>query len=770
MRTLTGTQGPVSPAAADDLVTQTLAALSTEPAEVIELPERPGVTSDWPDWVHPDVREALLVRGITTLWEHQARAAEAAWQGRHTVIATGTGSGKSLAYWLPALTAALGPDRATTIYCTPTKALAQDQRARIDDLGLPTIAPACYDGDTDHSVRASLRRTSRFILTNPDMLHRGILPRHAQWRAFFSRLRFVVLDEGHMYRGIFGAHVAAVVTRLRRLARAAGSDPVFVVCSATYGDAAASAGRLLGVPGAAIEPVIEDTSTRGRRTVILHDPSRVAADVDPVSAFTETASALAMWTDSGIRSVGFMRSRTGVEALAATVQRRLGEGHETVTAYRGGLLPEERRDIERRLRSGALRAVAATNALELGVDIAGLDAVAMCGWPGTRLSFLQQLGRAGRAGDHAVALLSAQEDPLDRFYVRHPDRLFGRSLEACVLDRDNPYVLLGHVASAIAESPGTTSELTQAFGESAPTVLTALERQGLIRARGDRWFWVADTPAADLADLRGVSAPISIVESTTGRVVGTLDGSAAPAHLHPGAVYTHLGTTYLVSSLDLDAAVALVTPSRPGYTTTAQSTSQLRIMSGREQRHLGAATLHLGEVEVISQVTGFLRRDAATGRVLGSEPLDLPPRHLRTVAVWWCMSGQDVSRHLTDSDLGGAAHAAEHAAIGVLPTLATCDRWDIGGLSTQLHPDTGELTVFVYDGHPGGAGFARRGYQAAEQWLGDTLRVVASCECESGCPGCVQSPKCGNGNEPLDKQGAIHLLRAMISGEADAPT
>ena len=745
-----------------DLVTDTLAALSTEPVAVVALPERPGVTGEWPRWVDPALRAALTDQGVSGLWEHQVRAAEAAWRGRHTVIATGTASGKSLAYWLPALTAAMGGTRATTIYCTPTKALAQDQRARIDSLGLPGVNPACYDGDTDHSVRASLRRSSRFVLTNPDMLHRGILPRHAPWRAFLARLRFVVLDEGHMYRGIFGANVAAVMTRLRRLARAAGSDPVFVVCSATYGDPAESAARLLGVPPCDIEAVSEDTSTRGPRTVILHDPSQAPDGSDPVSAFAETAAALTAWTDAGVRSVGFMRSRAGVESLAATVQARVTDSRDAVTAYRGGLLPEERRDIERRLREGELRSVAATNALELGVDIAGLDAVAMCGWPGTRLSFLQQLGRAGRAGGHAVALLAAQADPLDRFYVRNPDRIFGNSLEACVLDRDNPFVLLGHIACALSEGPLTTVEVRAAFGRSADAVLAALERQGLIRDRGGRWFWVSDTRADELVDLRGASAPVSIVDAGTGRVIGTVDGSSAPAHLHPGAVYTHLGATYLVDSLDLEAAVALARPADPGYTTTAHSTSRLRILGDDEQRPLGAATLHVGRVEVTGQVTGFLRRDARSGRVLGSEPLAMPPRHLRTTAVWWRMTADAVRRELPGTDLAGAAHAAEHAAIGVLPALATCDRWDIGGLSTECHADTGELTVFIYDGHPGGAGFARRGYDSAEQWLRDTCHVVETCGCAGGCPGCVQSPKCGNGNEPLDKSGAVRMLRSMI--------
>lgn len=766
---------PTAARTPEALVDVTLAALSIPPMSTVTVPQRPGVTAAWPRWVDPRVQDALVSRGVTDLWRHQVEAADALWAGRDVVLSTGTASGKSLAYWLPALTAAVS-DGGTTIYCTPTKALAADQRARLAELGLPSVHPATYDGDTDQDIRTHLRRTSRFILTNPDMLHRSVLPQHSRWRSYLSKLRFVVLDEGHMYRGIFGANVAAIVTRLRRLARMSGADPVFMVCSATLGNPQEAGGHLLGVPPETITAVTQDCAARGARTVILHDPAHEddAAPVDPgdrpsapTSAFADTAAALAAWVDAGIQSVGFVRSRAGVEAMAQTVRTLSETPAGAITAYRGGLLPEERRSIEAGLRSGDLRCVASTNALELGVDVAGLDAVGMCGWPGTRLSFLQQLGRAGRTGSHAVALLVAQQNPLDRYYAGHPERIFDTSLEATVLDPGNPYVLLGHVACAVSEQPLTTEQATSLFGPAAGTVLAVLERRGMIRLRGDTWFWVDRRHAASLADLRGAGQPLTIIESDTGRVMGTMDASSATSQLHPGAVYTHLGVTHLVESLDLEAAVAVVNRSRPGYTTVAQSVSDLRILTEQDTRPLGTATLSLGEVEVTSRVVGFLRRDAATGRVLGSEPLAMPDTSLRTVAAWWSMTDAAVTAAgLDPRRVPGAAHAAEHAAIGVLPALATCDRWDIGGLSTDCHPDTGRMTVFVYDGHPGGAGFAQRGFRTAEEWVSATASVIDTCDCRSGCPGCVQSPKCGNGNEPLDKAGATALLSALSTPSA----
>jgi DEAD/DEAH box helicase domain-containing protein len=598
--------------------------------------------------------------------------------------------------------------------------------------------------------------------------------------------------------------VAAVVARLRRLCELAGSDPAFIVSSATLGDPAGSAAQLLGVPAESVVAIADDASARGPRTVVLLDPTNAAADheatvppdraesdrpagprtaapltwdqarasgnpdteaAEAQSAFGATAKVLSSWASAGIRSVGFLRSRAGVEAMAQQVRATGQLSEQAVTAYRGGLLPEERRDIERRLRSGELRCVASTNALELGVDIAGLDAVAMCGWPGTRLSFLQQLGRAGRTGEHAVAVLAAQADPLDRFYAHHPERIFSAPVEATVLDRSNPYVLIGHVACAVAEQPLSAAEGAAVFGPAFHAVVSALETKGLVRLRGDRWFWVAREPAHTYSDLRGCGQPVTIIEAETGRVMGSVDGSSAPAQLHPGAVYTHLGVTHLIESLDLVEGVAVACPARPGYTTVAQTVSDLRVRGASTWRPSGCGVLHRGEVEVTSQVVGYLKRAAATGRVLGSHPLDLPQQKLVTRAVWWRISESELlASGVGATEIPGAAHAAEHAAIGVLPALATCDRWDIGGLSTALHPDTGEVTVFVYDGHPGGAGYARRAYDRASEWLRATRNVVASCDCTAGCPGCVQSPKCGNGNEPLHKAGAVTMLDLLLSG------
>ncbi|MFN8125012.1 MAG: DEAD/DEAH box helicase [Candidatus Nanopelagicales bacterium] len=736
------------------LLELTLAALSSDPVTVVELPPRPGITADWPAWVDPRVRDAL---GIDRPWRHQVEAAEAAWAGRHVVLSTPTASGKSVAYWLPTLTEALAGG--TTLYCTPTKALAADQQSRLAAMDLPDIAAACYDGDTDRELRPWIRRRSRYVLTNTDMLHRSMLPRHPQWRRFLARLRFVVIDEGHLYRGVFGANVAAVITRLRRLCATAGADPVFLVCSATLGNPAGSAARLVGVPYDSVIAVADDSAARAGRTVILHDPAQVDdTSGEPVSAFADTARALTAWVRADVRSVGFLRSRSGVEAMAQTVRSGVGGG-DSVTAYRGGLLPEERRDIERRLRSGDVRCVASTNALELGVDIAGLDAVAMCGWPGTRLSFLQQLGRAGRRDRPAVALLSAQADPLDRFYVHHPDRIFDAPLEAAVFDRENPFVLLGHVACAVAEQPLTTADARTMFGATAEDLLSVLAGRGLIRLRGDTWFWVASDAAHTYADLRSSGGVVTVIEADTGRVMGTMDGGSARSQLHPGAVYVHLGVTHVIESLSDDIAVAR--RDRPGYTTTAQSVSSLRVLAEREHRVLPGGTLHFGDVDVTGQVVGFLKRAVGTGRVLGSEPLAMPPTTLRTTSVWWCLPDPG---DIPADRLPGAAHAAEHAAIGVLPAIATCDRWDIGGLSTARHPDTGQLTVFVYDGHAGGAGFARRGFDAITDWLSATWQVITSCDCATGCPGCVQSPKCGNGNEPLDKDAGAALLRTLLSG------
>ncbi len=723
-----------------------------EADEVVAIPERPGITVDWPEWVDQDLLQTMRNRGVNQPWLHQREAAEIAEQGNNVVLATGTASGKSLAYWMPVITR-IRAAGATALYCTPTKALAQDQLSRISELDLSRVEASCFDGDTPRDVRPWIRRNSNFVLTNPDMLHRGILPDHARWASFLRRLSFVILDEAHHYRGIFGAHMAAITRRLNRLANLNGSEPNFIITSATLASPERSATQLIGQP---VRAVTRDTSARGATTVLL-----VNQTPEDGGAFGAVSKTLTRWTEAGARSLGFVRSRSGAESLAAAVSDCLEKSQsDQVAPYRGGLLPEERRNIEQRLRSGELRCVATTNALELGVDISGLDAIALCGWPGRRSSFLQQIGRAGREGQPAVALLAAQQDPLDQFYIRNPDRILAESVEATVLDPANPYVLLPHLAAATVENPLTDEEAENVFGPEAATALRALAANGLIRLRGNRWFWVDRGRATDLAQLRSSGGTITIIESSTARVLGTVDRSSAPAQVHVGAVYVHLGVSHIVERLDLDDGVAIVRREDPGYITVAQSTSDLRILARSETRDAGFGTIWFGDVEVSSQVVSFLRRRSDTGQVLGSEPLDLPRQQLQTRSVWWQLPDPEVLG-IDSHRLPGTAHAAEHAAIGVLPALATCDRWDIGGLSTERHPDTNELTFFIYDGHPGGAGFARRGFDEAQRWLSATADVIRNCPCDDGCPSCIQSPKCGNGNEPLDKAGAIALLQAV---------
>jgi len=737
---------------------------------VEQVPPREEQTADWPPWVPELVRDRLQLAGVTRPWTHQASAAELAWAGRSVVVATGTASGKSLAYQLPVLSAAVCTD-ATALYLSPTKALAADQLRALRALTLTQVRAATYDGDTPPPERDWVRAHANVVLTNPDMLHHALLPGHQRWSAFWKRLRFVVVDECHGYRGVFGSHVAQVLRRLQRVAARYGSDPVFVLASATVSDPATTAARLLGRD---VEAVTDDGSPRGGLQFALWEPplsELVGEHGAPVrrSATAETSTLLADLVTEGVRTVAFVRSRRGAEAVALGARRAVGEVDaglaRRVAAYRAGYLPEERRALERGLQSGALLGLASTNALELGVDVSGLDAVVIAGWPGTRASLWQQAGRAGRSGRAALAVLVARDDPLDTYVVHHPESVFGRPVEAAVLDPDNPYVLAPHLCAAAAELPLTETDVPM-FGPAAPAVLDDLVRRGLLRHRAAGWFWTKRERAHDLADLRGTGgAPVRIVEGSTGRLLGSVDAAASHATVHRGAVYLHQGEGYVVDVLNLDESVALVHRDDPDWTTSARDLTDIAIVETTRSRRSGDVAVHFGTVDVTNQVVSFQRRRIMTGEVLGEEPLDLPERQLRTRSVWWTLGQRAVDRSSVPVvDVPGAAHAAEHASIGLLPLFATCDRWDIGGVSTALHPDTGELTVFVYDGHPGGAGFAERGFARVEEWLDATRAAIAACECEHGCPSCIQSPKCGNGNEPLDKPGAVRLLDVLLAG------
>jgi len=739
------------------------------------LPRRAADHAAWPTWVDDDVIEALGRRGIDRLFTHQARAADAAWQGTHVVVATGTASGKSLAYQLPALTAARafrgerGRRGAATLYLAPTKALAHDQLESLLELRLDVRATTC-DGDSSRDERDWARAFGEYVLTNPDMMHRSILPGHQRWASFLGSLQYVVIDECHHYRGIFGAHVAHVLRRLRRVCALYGAAPTFVLASATTAEPALTASRLTGLD---VLPVDDDGSPRGEVTLGLWEPPLTSHEGEngaPVrrAASSEVADLLADLVAEDVHTLAFVRSRAGVEQVARAAADLLAEVDPSlpsrVAAYRGGYLPEERRALEAALRRGDLVGLAATSALELGIDVSGLDAVLIAGFPGTRAALWQQVGRAGRGAQDALGLLVARDDPLDTYLVHHPEALLGRPVEAQVFDPDNPHVLGPHLCAAAQEQPLTVDELDH-FGPAAADVVAWLTEAGLLRRRSRGWFWTDPRRAADLTDIRSAGgSPVSLVESGTGRVVGTVDGARSHGTAHAGAVYVHQGETWLVETLDLDEHVATISMSDPGYSTSAREVTDIAILGERDHQTWGPCRVSFGDVEVSHQVVSFLKRRRPGGEVIGEEPLDLPTRTLHTAAVWWTVPDDEIAAAgLAALDLPGAGHAAEHCAIGLLPLFATCDRWDIGGVSTARHANTGELTVFVHDGHPGGAGFAERGYRAMTAWLRATREAIACCECDDGCPSCVQSPKCGNQNNPLDKAGAVALLDVLLS-------
>ncbi|PJT51721.1 DEAD/DEAH box helicase [Streptomyces albidoflavus] len=749
------------------------------------LPPRAARHAVWPDRIRPEVIAAVQKAGIPDPWAHQAAVAEHALDGQSVIVATGTASGKSLAYLVPVLSSLLDGAEApngrgaTALYLSPTKALAADQLRAVKELSAPlgnAVRPAVYDGDTPVEEREWIRQYANLVLTNPDMLHRGILPSHPRWSSFLRALRYVVIDESHTYRGVFGSHVAQVIRRLRRLCARYGADPVFLLASATAAEPAVAAGRLTGLPVSAVD---DDASPRGELVFALWEPPLTEHHGEngaPVrrTATAETAGLLTDLAVQSVRTVAFVGSRRGAELISVITQERLAEVDRSlarrVAAYRGGYLPEERRALERALHSGDLLGLAATTALELGVDVSGLDAVLICGYPGTRASLWQQAGRAGRSGQGALAVMVARDDPLDTYLVHHPEAIFDQPVESTVLDPDNPYVLAPHLCAAAAELPLTEEDLAL-FGPATRELLPQLEAAKLLRRRAHGWHWTRRESAADLADIRGGGGrPVQIVEVGTGRLLGTVDANAAHGSVHTGAVHLHQGRTYLVRDLDLEDSVALVEQATPSYSTTARDTTAISVLETDAEIPWGDGRLCYGSVEVTNQVVSFLRRRLITGEVLGETKLDLPPRTLRTRAVWWTVTDDQLdAARINPEQLGGALHAAEHASIGMLPLFATCDRRDIGGVSIPLHPDTLLPTVFVYDGHPGGAGFAERGFHTARQWLAATREAIDACECEAGCPSCIQSPKCGNGNEPLHKRAALRLLTVLLQGAPPAP-
>ena len=733
---------------------------------VEEVPARPAEYGEWPEWVHPALRRALEERGVQRLFRHQQLCAEAAWRGEDVVVATGTSSGKSLGYQLPVLSALAADERACALYITPTKALGSDQLQATLALTkeLPGITPAPYDGDTPVDARRAIRDQSRFVFTNPDMLHASILGSHERWARLLRHLRFIVVDESHTYRGVFGANVSLVFRRLLRLARAYGSEPTLVFASATSAAPAEHAELLCGRPVRAVDV---DTAPTGERTVVLWEPGFIeGAEGEhgaPVryAATTEAASIMGWLVREGARTLTFVRSRPAAEVVAMRAQEDLSAAGRPdfarrIAAYRAGYLAEDRRALERALDEGDILGMATTNALELGIDVGGLDAVVMAGYPGTVASFRQQAGRAGRRGQGSLVVLVARDEPMDAFLVHHPEALLGRPVERSVFNPSNPYILRGHLYHAALERPLTSQDVDD-FG--AHDVVEQMCEEGLLRKRPRGWFPAPDAEVT-VSIRGGAGAEVMIVDVSDGRLLGTVDAARALTQVHEGAVYVHQGEHFVVQELNLDDYVALVEPAQPDYTTRARSTTDIRILGeAHETRQLAKGVWVASvDVEVTDRVTGYVVR-LADGSVSEHIPLDLPAQHLETRAVAYTIDPLVLdSLGISAGEVPGALHAAEHAAIGLLPLIATCDRWDIGGVSTALHQDTLLPTVFVYDGHPGGAGMSDEGFARFHTWITATYGAVESCPCEHGCPSCIQSPKCGNGNQPLDKQAALKVL------------
>ena len=868
---------PSSPSPADLLdVLERLSSGDDRLLGHVTLPGRPERIADWPQWVCPALVDAWARRGVERPWFHQREAMDALREGRDVVLATGTGSGKSLAAWTPILSDLVEAEdssrisaihrRPTALYLAPTKALAADQLASLmsllgqdatpedaqgdgDPEGCPglvderlrRVRATTVDGDTPREAKEWARAGADLILSNPDFLHYVMLPSHQRWSRFLASLRLIVIDEAHHWRGVTGSHIALVVRRLLRVAHHLGANPRVVMLSATVRDAGSVGRALTGRDAVAIT---EDGSPAGAHELVLWqgaimaDESEVdissflaALDAPPGtatlkvpivrrSAGVEAANLAAAFVEEGARLLAFVRSRAGAEAVAAQVRDRLSARGSPnagrVGAYRGGYLPEERRALEEALRTGAVRALATTSALEMGLDISGLDATITVGWPGTRASLRQQIGRAGRAGTPGTSVLIASDNPLDAYLVRHPEHILGE-VEASVIDPSNPWVLAPHVAAAAAEIPITPSDITY-FGPELRGVVGRLVADGYLKRRPAGYFWDATRPErpCDLTDLRGAAGDVQIVDAATGTVIGTIDQASADAHVFPGAIYIHQGRTFHVLALSPlttpaapaaqgwprallpdagggargtehfgggrregapassiiipparadDARVAMVEEVRTPLRTRSATHTSVDVCA-IEQTYVcedGTVTWHHGPTNVSTRVTDYDLLRLPGLEFIRNIELFLPTHTLPTKSTWFTLTPAALtSMGIDAADLAGTLHATEHAMIGILPLVATCDRWDLGGLSTELHDDTGAPTVFIHDAFRGGAGHVLAGFNSARAWVAATLEAVSSCDCESGCPRCVQSPKCGNGNEPLSKQGAITLLAYLL--------
>jgi DEAD/DEAH box helicase domain-containing protein len=731
-----------------------------ELAHVETVPAADAAVAPLPDELHSGLREILPFDG---LYEHQRDAWDAAARGEHLILATGTASGKSLAFNLPVLDAIAREPKERALYLYPTKALAQDQARALGELRAPNVRAAIYDGDTPGERRWQIRRWANVILTNPDMLHVGVLPHHDRWADVLHNLRYIVVDEAHVYRGVFGSHVANVLRRLRRLAGVYGADPQLLFASATIANPGELAASLGGIEATVVD---RDAAPRAERTIALWNPELLDAELGlRASPLGEASRLMAALTARGLRTICFAKSRKAAELIHRfTVDRVDTATGKRLAPYRAGYTPAQRRDIERRLVEGELLGVSATDALELGIDIGLLDCAISVGFPGTVASLRQQWGRAGRRG-HGLAVLIASEDALDQYFMREPEMLLERRVEAAILDHSNPRVLDGHVRAAAFEAPVDDADRAVLGDE-------ALERAALLpdlKETKSGYVWAGrDYPAGQFGLRSTTPDTFAVVEAQSGTVLGLVERERAYSTVHKGAVYLHLGESYLVRELDLQARTALVTQYSGDYYTQAKKDTNTAIEETlRTERRCGL-DLSFGRISVTEQVVAYQKKSIRDQSTLETVDLDLPETSFETEAIWYLPEPQQLEGLEKMPTLLGTLHAAEHSMIALLPLWAMCDRWDIGGLSTNIHFQTNRPTVFIYDGHSGGVGITERGFKAFEGWVADTARMLEGCPCSDGCPSCVQSPKCGNLNEMLDKGGALTFLRRLVASSTSA--
>jgi DEAD/DEAH box helicase domain-containing protein len=719
--------------------------------------------------LHPHLQTSLEANHLFPLYSHQAKAVNLVRSGKNVVVVTPTASGKTLCYNIPVLDTILTQKGCCALYLFPTKALAQDQLRSLRELSTAQRIKLNYDtfdGDTPQHERAAIKRSAEIVLSNPDMVHIGILPNHSSWKEFLCRLRYVVIDEAHVYRGVFGSHVADVLRRLKRICAYYGASPQFICCTATIANPREHVEGLTGLP---FEVVAEDGSPHGGKEFVFWNPPLIdEAKSARRSANSEATLLLTELMRKGIRSLAFTRSRRLTELIFMYVRDQLKkdapELADKVKPYRAGYLAEDRRQIERELFDGKLLAAVATTALELGVDIGDLDATVLTGYPGSIASTWQQAGRSGRGKEDSISFLIGLDNPLDQYLMRYPEFFFGKSHENALINPDNIRILKPHVLCAAWEMPLADGE-SKLFGDNFSQAVAELEREGLLRKRRGRWYPSPRvTYPAEEINIRSTSSHnYNLVNAASGVLLETIEEANAFFQIHPGAIYLHQGESYLVTNLDLLGRTAYAVPTDEPYYTQTKDITEISIVKTSLRKTVGGIGVYLGDVEVTTTVLGFKKKRVFTEEVLGEEPLDLPPHTFPTVALWFDMPPQVEGKLAKEGlDFAGGLHATEHAAIALLPLFALCDRNDIGGVSTPLHQDTGQAQIFIHDAYPGGIGIAEKGFDIIMDLWEATLKAITECPCQEGCPACIQSPKCGNNNEPLDKNAARVILEELL--------